>query len=651
MNIPSGFCIFYPGTHASIPTNWSRVTSVDGKFVKGTAASTNPGTTGGAATHSHSAAANHSHAMSAHTHTVTIANATGSSSDGGPEVQNSITLPHNHPNTTSGAVSGGGLSDVASTYASVSNNPPYVELIVIESNGSATGIPDNGIVMTDDASFSNNTGDWAGFYLADGNNSTTNLTNKYPKAPSTGGDGGGTGGSTTNIHSLTHTHTVATHTHAQVTVNASSSTRKGTKSTSTPDCSAYTHTHTLSLAAASVTLAAGDPSLTTTETVEPAYTKLLAVQNKSGGIKAPIVGIIGLWFGTLATIPDKCTLCDGNSSTVDMRGRYVKFCTAVGEIGNTGGANSHTHAAQDHTHTASGTHTHTGTISGHLDTYTNGNSGNAVVRAGATHGTTPDAQTPTWANGSTSASSSSNEPEYITAAFIKITQVSNNYTSTLNETVTASEVLRRSITRSISLTQNKVETILRACTRIFQETKTATSSVTFVTGYGKILNDIVTASEILLKVVTRVVSSTVTATEVLSRGIVRAVSETVSFVEMTARSATRVFSNTVSAIEELLKLQGKLFSDNISVSEVFTKVANKFKTVLDNVSLTEIFARVFDKFGDTFNWIIASFGDHKPRATTQLDTPITDTDTNKPLMSSSNEKPDGFIVEQDRPSL
>ena len=53
MNIKNGIIFIWTGTNASIPTGWSRVTSMDDKYLKGTANGVNPNVDGGATTHTH----------------------------------------------------------------------------------------------------------------------------------------------------------------------------------------------------------------------------------------------------------------------------------------------------------------------------------------------------------------------------------------------------------------------------------------------------------------------------------------------------------------------------------------------------------------------------------------------------------------------
>ena len=189
-----------------------------------------------------------------------------------------------------------------------------------------------------------------GHYLCDGDNSTPNLVDKYLKGAGTDADAGGTGGSTTNIHDIDHSHTVS-HAHASATSPAPALTR-GSKGN---DVWLGHHTHSVSLNASTTGTGTTQVELTTSETVQPAYTKLLTIQNRAGDDTR--AGVIALWLGDLADIPYGWVLCDGNNDTTDMRGRHLKS-TATVDVGRYGGSNTHTHASQGHAH-SNISHSHT----------------------------------------------------------------------------------------------------------------------------------------------------------------------------------------------------------------------------------------------------------------------------------------------------
>ena len=65
-------------------------------------------------------------------------------------------------------------------------------------------------------------------------------------------------------------------------------------------------------------------------------------------------GVIVMWSGTLASIPQGWSLCDGLGGRPDLRDRFIMGWTDAVEPGGTGGAATHTH--DDHTGVINHTH-------------------------------------------------------------------------------------------------------------------------------------------------------------------------------------------------------------------------------------------------------------------------------------------------------
>ena len=407
MAIPNGVIFIWTGTNVSIPAGWQRVTDLDDKFPKSnTDSSTNPNVTGGTSTHTHTGSS-HTHTMQSHTHTISYGVASGTIEDSGASDQNGVSSDHAHPSQTSGGPTNVSVSSVSVTYTSVSNNPPFYTVIYITPTSTVGGIPNLSLGLSDDSGFSNNTGKYNGYYKCDGNNSTPDLTDRYLAGATTGANAGTTGGSLTNAHTLTHTHSI-THDHAQLTTPVSAG--PFNSSTGGSDMASKTHTHTTTINSASNSTS-DTPSTTTTETVEPAFKKLLAIQNRSGTIYTP-VGIIGLWLGTIANIPSNFEIVSS------MYGNHLKITNTNGDIGNTGGSNTHTHASSSHTHSAV-SHTHTASGLGHTGSNQNQNTGAVVTSTNSVHSATITSVNIEMGSANTTADSSSNEPEFGTVAFIK----------------------------------------------------------------------------------------------------------------------------------------------------------------------------------------------------------------------------------------
>lgn len=406
MAIPTGVIFIWSGTNASIPAGWTRETSLDGKFPKGTASLTNPNTTGGSATHTHTSSS-HTHTMADHGHTTQIGIGQGGGSTTSPNGDGGSRIVHTHPDTTSGSIANVSVSSTAITYGSVSNNPPYYDVIFIKPSTPAGGLPDQAIGFSDDAGFSNNTGKYNGYYQCDGTNSTPNLTGKYLRGAGTGADAGTTGGSTTNIHNIDHSHTQS-HNHFNATAGQSTSESYKYDNNTPSDMVSHFHSHSVSYGFNSDTVTSSGLTVTTSETVEPSHKIINAIQNRSGTPYTP-VGIIGMWLGTLSAIP-------GNFELItSMADYYPKINTS--SLGTTGGSNTHTHTGNTHSHTLS--HSHSASVSGHSQTVDNDGTGGTGTTANTTHQATVIANNLTLNTATTSANSSSNEPEYRTVAFIK----------------------------------------------------------------------------------------------------------------------------------------------------------------------------------------------------------------------------------------
>src|SRR3990167_757249 len=407
--------VIWPSTNASIPSGFTRETTLDSKFTRGTAASTDPNTTGGATTHTHTSSA-HSHTMSSHTHLIFLHQAGGNDNNSDSDGSESFSIDHYHSVNIAG-VTNGGLSSVTSTYASVSNNPPYYEVIFIKASGYSF-IPNGAVIMESDTTIQ------TGFANCDGTGGTPDLRNKYLLGAGTGADSGTTGGSLTNIHDLTHTHTETAHWHSQAVAGGASA-AGGSRGQSGNTYVHQGHTHNAILNDATAG-SIGSVSLTTAETVEPAYKKLLAIENTSGAALLPVKGMVAMWLGTLATIPAGWFLCDGTKGTPDMREKFIKCALTTGEIGNIGGSTTHTHASQGHTHTG-GSHTHTPTTNDLThpqgeDRTVGGVGGSRAINKGDnSHGQidSVDNGTASWNSSNTTGDSSNNEPLYTTVAYIQ----------------------------------------------------------------------------------------------------------------------------------------------------------------------------------------------------------------------------------------
>lgn len=417
--------LLYPGTDASIPSNWSRETAFDDKFLKAWSDSVAPNTSGGAESHSHAGSVHSHNETDSHGHSVSFNYANPGNAQ---DIQGSNTDPFSQSNHSHNAVtvttrSGGTASDTIAYPATTNNNrPPYYDFIFIKASSGA-------IINQDTIGMWNTTSvpvNWR--ECTDGSNDAPALGNTYPRGATASGDGGGTGGSFTHTHDLSHSHTTS-HSHSGTT-GGSNSTHNIQNGTPQQVSGVANHSHPITLSSATVVTDTYSGSVTS-GTVEPAYKKLLAIQaTQTGGIPR---GLIGLYLGSTGTIPDGWLLCDGQvwddgiNYTPDMRDKFLKFANSTAEIGDTGGSNTHAHAASNsHTHSQSGAHTHTGstgTANLHSSQDSAGqqywyihNHTHSVSSVGNNNATL------TWDAATMSAESVDNQPPYLTAAFIQYTK-------------------------------------------------------------------------------------------------------------------------------------------------------------------------------------------------------------------------------------
>jgi hypothetical protein len=371
MPIPVGITIGWPSTHASIPSGWERVTALDGIHPKAIPDnSTNPGGTGGAEQHSHTTA-NHDHTI-AHTHASATSEQASGTASAGTSSGAVASTTHTHasnviPSTTDSS------SEANPSSSSVNNDPARWDTIWIESDGTPTTIPSGAITFWNDTTLP------ASWTRPD------NGKDAFLRGAATGsGNGGGTGGGSSHTHSGSgsHTHTSA-HVHPNGTSgnnSASTNNRRGTGSTN----AISTHTHTITVASGDFgTSVAGDLGAGNAVTPEPPWIKEAIIQAPGGDYP---VGIIALWMGTLASIPDGWTLCDGTGGTPNLcQGKFIKGAGAtINQIGDTGGNTEHGHTTSNHTHTwSSSAHTHT--LSYSVGVTAAGGTGNTLSGVNHTH--------------------------------------------------------------------------------------------------------------------------------------------------------------------------------------------------------------------------------------------------------------------------
>src|SRR3990167_5530177 len=332
MAVAANVICLWPSTNASIPSGWTRETSLDAKYIVGaaTGADADLASSFGASSHTHTSP---SHAPIQNAHLHTFSGGAGSGSNTTTQDLFDITpapTSHTHGSVNTlnatGVINGVAITVDANTSATTyANDLVFVDVIFIKSNGTPLGIPSNAYAF-----FSSDTlpTSW-----------TRVQGDKYLRGAAAGGNGGGTGGSNTHIHtSPAHTHTQAQHRHNLATSCTSSSGGNATAPGSGNGVAFHIHTH--SQASGNTT----PPNQSVTTTIdsanhEPVFKKLNVINNGTGGQDLPDP-LIAIWGGTHAGIPASW------SRFTSMDEKWIKGANANGESNVTiGGATTHTHTA------------------------------------------------------------------------------------------------------------------------------------------------------------------------------------------------------------------------------------------------------------------------------------------------------------------
>ena len=345
--IPADLILGWPSTAASIPSGWTRVTSLDSVFPRGASGTGAPVATGGSATHSHTTPS-HSHTIGAHSHSVggntgtSNASTTSARFNGASNPQ--ADQPHSHarPASTGTASAFSSGSSAPGTNA-MNNTPPSLSVIWIESDGSQAAYPVGAVGWATE-----NVSGWSAYATASG---------RYLQGAAPGGNGGSAINGPTHDHVInSHSHTGASHDHTIGSTGQSnpSSSQEAGYGSSTPRWLPR-HTHPMDLINASTGSTSSNSGGTSgIGNHEPPNRRLKVLQNSGGGTQTRI---IGLYTGAVADLDPLLTLCDGSNGTPDMR-TYFARDAGSDSVNSTGGSTTHTHSTPNHSHTMSG-HSHT----------------------------------------------------------------------------------------------------------------------------------------------------------------------------------------------------------------------------------------------------------------------------------------------------
>jgi hypothetical protein len=415
--IPAELILGWPGTAASIPSGWSRVTDLDGYYPRGATTTAAPSVTGGAATHTHTTP-NHTHVIGSHSHPLGGNTSTTSSTISSPRFNGGTFAqsesPHYHPRPAATGVAPAQPTSASAPGTSPANNLPQSrEVIWIKSDGTQSAYPvgvlgfsiENVSAWTDD----------------------TASGSRFLRGAAAGANGGAALGSNTHIHSvLAHTHNGFSHDHGIGSTGLSLPTSATEMGAGVGPQALPRHNHPMDVINASTgNLISNTGGNTNSQTLEPPYRALRTLRNTGGGIQTRIMG---LYLGTIAALNPVLTWCNGANGTADMRTFFprtvgtIDFTTV--SVNATGGSATHVHGVPNHGHDLNG-HIHTTTV-GLSTTGTNGVGSPAPTgpspRVDHTHtsGNTAISDPGVSQSGSGATGSSSHVPVYKEVHFVRL---------------------------------------------------------------------------------------------------------------------------------------------------------------------------------------------------------------------------------------
>lgn len=411
--IPADMILGWPGTAASIPSGWTRITTLDGVFPRGTSGTGAPVATGGTASHSHTLPG-HSHSIGAHSHG--LGGSTGSSDssttsarfNGASQPQASQPHTHTRPGST-GSHGGGSSSSTAPGTSTANNAPPARDVIWIKSDGAQASYP-VGILG------------WATESVSGWTDDATSA-GRFLKGAPAAGNGGATSGAATHTHSVNaHTHNGISHDHSIGSTslsNPSSSVDAGYGSSSPRWLPRHTHPMDVISASTGNTNSVGGGTSSAVN-LEPPNRRLRVLRNTGGGTQTRI---IGLYQGTVAALNPLLTLCNGAGGTPDMRTYFARE-KGSDSVNSTGGTSAHTHTTGTHTHDIAG-HSHDTNVgtsnTGSFERPSFGDLGDSPT-TGHTHssGNTASASPGVSSSGSGTTNSVSHIPPYREVHFVRL---------------------------------------------------------------------------------------------------------------------------------------------------------------------------------------------------------------------------------------
>lgn len=352
--LPTGIRAFWLLAHGDIPAGWSRDADKDTYYFSG---AIDAGGSGGNVSHDHPfndhglTGVAHKHAVSAASVTVNSTFVTGVLAlrlYSGP-THGHVSADSSEQTITYGAATG------LSTDATSDHDPPWIEAIIIQPDDANQQLPDDAVGLWDDEDTP------VGYQFANGGNGSPNMTNRFIRGAPNLANGGDTGGTDEHTHTdaAGHSnHAISDHPHdTSMPTGLSDNAFEAPEDPTGAALAARDDHHDFILTDESLDDLSNETMAVSAASNLPAYVRLAAMQNQSGG-EDLTPGIILMFDDAIGTLPPDWLLCDGTKGTQNTIDKQIYVASVPGEIGDTGGADSNAHGTAPHTHTHTAPHDH-----------------------------------------------------------------------------------------------------------------------------------------------------------------------------------------------------------------------------------------------------------------------------------------------------
>jgi len=159
---------------------------------------------------------------------------------------------------------------------------------------------------------------------------------------------------------------------------------------------------------------------------------------------------------------------------------------------------------------------------------------------------------------------------------------------TLTETFSMSDTINRNISKRLTDSSTLTDTYTRAITLKRTLTDSVTETDNISKGNFKILNDSVVESDNINKRTGKLLIESITETDTIRKNITRLLSDAVTDSDTLNKYLSRIISDSVTETDIIRKGVGRTFNDSASIVDVYTRLWTAIRTYIETIAQNEI---------------------------------------------------------------